>query len=123
LVGGSSAPRLSWRPRTHSACRRRPPARPRHSTAGPIACAAAYIGVPPTALAADIGNEARRTGTIGTQVAIDQLDTALTRHLTTSDAAHPATAVSKWSSIALHDAIHDTLLHIAVTGLRGALGG
>ena len=87
----------------------------------PIACAAAYIGVPRSAVAADIVNETRRTGTIGTQVAIDQLDAAMTRKLSAIASSPEASLVmSYWVVIANHDAIRDALLDQAVSYLLGA---
>lgn len=89
----------------------------------PIACAAAYIGVPERSLATDIANEARRTGIIGTAVALDQLDTALSLRLTTASGGDVGAALDRWSAITIHDAIRDLLLTQAYTGLRSALGG
>lgn len=89
----------------------------------PIACAAAYIGVPATSLAVEIATEARRTGTIGTQVAINQLDAAMTRHLAASDPSDPAHQLFNWSIAMIRDAIHDALLDQSTTALRAALGG
>jgi hypothetical protein len=89
----------------------------------PIACAAAYIGVPATTLAVEIATEATRTGTIGTQVAISQLDAAMSRQLAVSDRSDPASLLFNWSILVIHDAIHDALLDQSVTALRGVLGG
>ena len=89
----------------------------------PIACAAAYIGVPATTLAVDIVNEARRSGTIGMQVAIGQLDTAMTRQLTASDRSGPDGALLSWSIVAVRDAIYDALLNQSFAALRSVLGG
>jgi hypothetical protein len=84
----------------------------------PIECAAAYIGIPSTTLAADIVNETTRTGTLGTQVAIDQLDTAMAHKLWAIAPAASATLVmSYWVVIANHDAIRDAVLNQAVTAL------
>jgi hypothetical protein len=90
----------------------------------PIACAATYIGVPRSALAADIVNETRRTGTLGTQVAIEQLDAAMARQLSASAPRIDASLLPWYRAvIARHDAIRDALLDQTVTALRGVLGG
>ena len=49
----------------------------------PITIAAAYIGVPTSTLATDIMDETRRTGSLGIQAAIDQLDSAMATQLST----------------------------------------
>lgn len=90
----------------------------------PIACAAADIGVPATTLASEIAAEAQRTGTLGVQVAIDQLDAAMATGLAAIPPAPEGTlAASQRSVIARHHAVRDALLTQAVTALRAALGG
>jgi hypothetical protein len=90
----------------------------------PMSCAAAYIGVPRSALAADIVNETRRTGTLGTQVAIEQLDAAMARQLSASGPRFDSSLLPWYSAvIARHDAIRDALLDQTVTALRGVGGG
>ena len=85
-----------------------------------IACAAAYIGVPTTTLADDIVNETIRTGTLGTQIAIDQLDTAMANLLSTG-APRLDSSLLPWyrAVITRHDTIRDALLDQTVTALRG----
>lgn len=89
----------------------------------PIDCAAAYIGVSRSTIVADIVNESRRTASLGTQVAIDQLDAAMAQKLS---AIAPATAaslvMSHWVVIANHDAIRDALLNQAVAALCPSCG-
>ena len=89
----------------------------------PIDCAAAYIGVPSTTLAAATVNETTRTGTLGTHVAIDQLDAAMAHKLSAIAPTPSATLVmSYWVVIANHDAIRDALLDQAVTALCPSCG-
>jgi hypothetical protein len=90
----------------------------------PIDCAAVYIGVPSSTLAADIVNETRRTGTLGTQVAIDQLDVAMAHKLSAIAPAPSGDLVmSYWVVIAGHDTIRDALLDQAVSNLINAQRG
>ncbi len=90
----------------------------------PITCAADYIGVPTPTLRVDIANHAMQTGTLGTQIAIDQLDIARARQLSALPVAPDGSLdMSHWNVIARHHAIRDALLHQAVTALRGVLGG
>lgn len=89
--------------------------------AEPIARAAAYIGVPTSALAADIVAATTPTGISGMQVAVDQLDAAMTRHL-----ASFALVIDENTVLAHHAAaaeIRDALLDQAVTVLQSALRG
>jgi hypothetical protein len=89
----------------------------------PIVCAAAYIGVPAPALAADIVNETIRTGTIGAQIAIRQLDAAMTSQLTASVPSFDSGLIPAYRAvIARHDAIRDALLDQTVTALHSVLG-
>jgi hypothetical protein len=84
----------------------------------PIDCAAAYVGVPRSTLAADSVNETFRTGTLGTQVAIDQLDAAMADKLSAIAPEPSASLVwSYWLVIANHDAIRDAVLNQAGTDL------
>jgi hypothetical protein len=90
----------------------------------PIECAAAYIGVPRSTLAADIVNETIRTGTLGTQVAVNQLDAAKAHKLSAIAPALSAGLVASYQTvIANHDTIRDAVLDQAVSGLLGANEG
>jgi hypothetical protein len=74
--------------------------------------------VPRSTIAAAIANETRRTGTLGTQVAIDQLDAAMAHKVSAiALAASAALVLSYWVVIANHDAIRDALLDQAVSSL------
>jgi hypothetical protein len=90
----------------------------------PISLAAAYIGTPTSTLAADIVNETMRTGLPGTQVAIDQLDAAMTRQLSAlAPTTDSSTIMAYRSLVVAHDTIRDQLLDRTLTALKGALGG
>jgi hypothetical protein len=76
------------------------------------------------ALAAGIVNKTIRTGALGTQVAIDQLDAAMERQLSASAPTLDLSLVPWYRAvIARHDAIRDALLDQTVTALRGPIGG
>jgi hypothetical protein len=88
-----------------------------------IACAAAYIGVPAPALAAEIVTETWRTGTLGLHVAIEELDAAMVRQLSAGAPMFDSGLVPSYRAvIARHDTIRDALLDQTVTALRSVLG-
>jgi hypothetical protein len=90
----------------------------------PIECAAAYIGVSRSTLAADIVNETIRTGTLGTRVALNQLDAAMAQKLSAIAPTPSASLVASYQTvIANHDTIRDAVLDQAVSGLLGTSEG
>ncbi|MET0459140.1 MAG: hypothetical protein ABW195_07825 [Ilumatobacteraceae bacterium] len=90
----------------------------------PMTLAAAYIGVPTSTLAVDIVEETGRTGVLGLQVAVDQLDSAMAAKLSAlPPTTDQGTVMAYLSVVAGHHDIRDALLDRAVTTLRGALGG
>ena len=123
--------RSSW----HERARRRRRARhapqqrrqrcPVARTASPSPCAAACIGaLARSTLAADIVDETRRTGTIGTQ-SPSTSSTPPGRDSSPPSPPRPTGAldIAHVDVIARDDAIRDAFLDQAVTGLRAALGG
>ncbi len=92
--------------------------------AEPITDAAAYIGVTAASLAAEIVNETMRTGLPGTHVAIEQLDAAMARQLSTLTPGTDANTIfATQAIIATHHAIRNAILSQTVTVLQGALSG
>jgi hypothetical protein len=92
--------------------------------AEPITDAAAYIGVTAASLAAEIVNETMRTGLPGTDVAIEQLDAAMARQLSTLTPGTDANTIfATQAIIATHHAIRNAILSQTVTVLQGALSG
>ena len=81
----------------------------------PIACAAAYIGVPASDLSSAAQAESRRTGLGGMTIVIEKLDAAEKDRLSaTGPTVGPMQALARYSIVATHDALRDLLLAYAV---------